>query len=177
MLRTNEILSLVRAGAELLNWLGEAAYNLGESWAFRRRNPFQVKTLFFESEVGQHQAESVRSFLSLHVAVLVVAVAGMTAAHEDAVGALGQRLDHQVGMDHARAHHANHAEAGRVLDARNTSQIGAGIGAPVATESEDQRLKVIFHHATSRAASIWALIEAADRKSTRLNSSHRCISY
>ena len=82
----------------------------------------------------------------------------MAAADEDSVRPLGECINHQVGMHHARAHDADDADAGRILDAGNARQVCAGVGAPVATQGNDQGLKVVVHHSTPKAAWIWASI-------------------
>ena len=98
------------------------------------------------------------TFLRLQVALLVVAVSGMTAAHEDAIGALGERLDYEIGMYHARAHDADDTNARWVLAAGHARQIRACIGAPVATQGDNQRFKGVCHYATPNAAWICASI-------------------
>src|ERR1019366_8338058 len=117
---------LVRTRPQFLDLLCETLNHLRKSRTFRCRYPLQTKPFLFHTKVGQHQANRLRPLFCFQIAFLIVAVAVMTAAHEDAIGALGERLDYQIRVDHARAHHANHADAGRILDARNTGQVGAG---------------------------------------------------
>src|SRR5438270_14025291 len=82
----------------------------------------------------------------------------MTATDENAVCALGERINHQVRMDHSRTHDSDDADAGWVLAPGDAGQVRSGVGAPVATQSDDQGLKAVFHHSTLKAAWIWASI-------------------
>src|ERR1022692_2227051 len=139
---------LVRARPQFLDLLGETLDDLRKSRTFRCRYPPQTKPFLLHAKVGQHQANRLRPLFRSEIALLVVAVAGMAAAHEDAIGALGERLDDQIRVDHAGAHHAHHADAGRILDARNTGQVVAGIRAPVTAESDNHGLKSFSHQAS-----------------------------
>src|SRR5438309_6633577 len=69
----------------------------------------------------------------------------MTATDENAVCALGERINHQVRMDHSRTHDSDDADAGWVLAPGDAGQVRSGVGAPVATQSDDQGLKAVFH--------------------------------
>src|ERR1035441_6640630 len=147
-----------RAGPELLHLLRELPYYLGKPGAFRGRNPFQAKALFFDAEIRKHQANRFCTFFGFEIAFLVVTVSGMAAAHEDAIRPLSERLNDQVGMHHARAHDAYDANTRRVLAAGHARQVRACIGAPVATQRDNQRFEGIVHYATPNAAWICASI-------------------
>jgi len=68
---------------------------------------------------------------------------------EDTVGALGEGVDDEIGVDHAGAHDPDDAAVGRILDPRDPGQIGAGIGAPVAEKGDDQGFELIRHNEQS----------------------------
>jgi hypothetical protein len=65
--------------------------------------------------------------------------------HQDAVGAFGEGVDHQVGVDHPRAHYPDDSAVGGILNPGDPGQVGPGVGAPVAAESDNQRFILVFH--------------------------------
>jgi len=71
--------------------------------------------------------------------------AQVSPTYQDAVRSLGKGVDHQVGVDHAGTHHPDDAAIGGILDPGDPGQIGPRIGAPVATEGDNQRFVLVFH--------------------------------
>jgi hypothetical protein len=65
--------------------------------------------------------------------------------YEDAVRALGEGVDNEIGVNHTGAHDPNDAAVGRVLDPGDPGQISAGVGAPVAEKGDDQGFELILH--------------------------------
>jgi len=70
---------------------------------------------------------------------------GVSAAHQDTVGALGKTADYDVGMYHAGAHDPDYAGVGGILHPEDARQVRPGVRAPVAQESEDQRFELFAH--------------------------------
>src|SRR5664280_959909 len=101
------------------------------------RNPLQPHALLGDSQVFEEALEELKAAEHLVVALDVVAVAGVTAADEHAVGPLAEGIEDELGIDAARAHQADHPHARRVFQARHAGQIGGGVGAPVAEKSHD----------------------------------------
>ena len=79
----------------------------------------------------------------------------MAAAHQNAIRAIGECINHQVGMNHAAALDADDPYIGGILDARRSCQVSRGIGAPVACISDDQGF-IIIQNYTSKAAIVIA---------------------
>ncbi len=75
-------------------------------------------------------------------------VADVSAGYQQAVGPLQKCLQQKTVIDPASAHHADQAHIAGVLDARYTGQIGPGVRAPVADESQDTRLSISSHKNT-----------------------------
>ena len=148
----------VRADTQLLHLLRELPDYLRKPRPFGRRNPLEAKALFLDTEIREHQLDGFRTFFGFEIALLIVTISRMAAADKDTVRPLGEGINHQVGMHHSRAHDADDADAGRVLGAGDAGQVCAGIGAPVATQRDDQGLKVVVHYSTPKAAWIWASI-------------------
>jgi hypothetical protein len=83
--------------------------------------------------------------LGFFITFQVMTFAQVSPTDQDAVGAFGEGVDHQVGVDHARAHHPDDAAVGGILNPGDPGQVRPGIGAPVAAKSHDQRFVLIFH--------------------------------
>jgi hypothetical protein len=75
----------------------------------------------------------------------VMTVAQVSPHDQNAVDALAQGVHYQVGVNHPGTIHPNDPEIWRVLQPGDASQIGSGIGAPVAEKSENDWFKVIRH--------------------------------
>lgn len=67
--------------------------------------------------------------------------AEVSAKYHDPVRPLGQGIHDKLGVDHARAHYANDTDVMWVLHPGSPREISCGIGAPVATEGNNFRLK------------------------------------
>ena len=66
-----------------------------------------------------------------------MAIAGVAAGDDDAVGAVSERLQKQHEVDSPCAGQTDHPDIGRVLDAAGPGQVGAGVRTPVADEGDD----------------------------------------
>jgi hypothetical protein len=113
--------------------------------SFRGRDPLNPETLRFQTEILQHQINSFRSVLGFFITFQVMTFAQVSPAYQDAVRSLGEGVDYQVGVDHARAHYSDDAAVGRILNPGDSGQVRPGIGAPIAAESDDQRFVLVFH--------------------------------
>src|ERR1019366_1015663 len=87
-----------RADPQPLHLLREFPHHLSKPRPFRRRNPFQAKALFLDTEIREHQFDGFRAFFSFEIALLVVTISRMAAADEDAVRSLGERINDPVWM-------------------------------------------------------------------------------
>jgi hypothetical protein len=74
-----------------------------------------------------------------------MAVADVSAAYQNPVGPLLKGLEDKVRRDPARTHYPNHPDIGWILHPTDTGEIGAGIGTPVTTESNDFGFKLSSH--------------------------------
>ena len=95
---TNLFSRPVRADPELLHLFRELPHHLPKPRPFGRRNPFQAKAFFLDAEIGKHQLDRIRAFLSFVITLLIVAISRMTATDEDAVRPFGEGINDQVGM-------------------------------------------------------------------------------
>ncbi len=68
----------------------------------------------------------------------------MAAGDEHAVGAAGQRLEHERGIQPARTHEPDQTHVGRIFEPGSAGQVRGPVATPVAGEADDQRLKLIF---------------------------------
>ena len=76
----------------------------------------------------------------------VVALARMAAGDHHAVGAQGQGLEDERGIDPPAAHHADDADVRGVLDPRRAGQVGRPVRTPVAQEAHDFGFKLFVGH-------------------------------
>jgi hypothetical protein len=109
------------------------------------RDPFDPEALRLQTKIFQHEINTCRAVLGFFITFQVMTFAQVSPAHQDAVGAFGEGVDYQVGVDHPGAHHPDDPAVGGILDAGDAGQIGAGIGAPVAAKGHDQRFVLVFH--------------------------------
>jgi hypothetical protein len=65
----------------------------------------------------------------------------VSANDHDTVGTLAEGVHYMLGVNHSRAHYPDNPHVMRILHPGRTSQISSGIGAPVAAEGNDFRLK------------------------------------
>src|ERR1035438_7075655 len=154
-------LRFVRAGAEPLDLLGELGHQFGELRPLGRRYPRQFESFLLNSEILEHECDGLRPPFGLEISFLVVAIAGVASTHDHAVRAFRQSFDHQVRMHHSRTHHPDDPYVRRVLATRYAGQVRARIGTPVASQRNNDRLKLRLHrqahgHTTSSAAATCA---------------------
>jgi len=71
------------------------------------------------------------------VAVLVVALPGMTTADKNGVGPGGQTLQGKGGVQPTGTHDPDNSQVGRILVTADPSGIGGGIATPVAEKAEN----------------------------------------
>ena len=143
--KTALIPGAVGAGAQLLEDFGHVGHDVGEFLGLGGGNPLEAEALGFQSEVLQHEIDAFGPALCFDITFQVMTFAQVSPADQDTVGALGERVDDQVGVHHAGAHYPDDAAVGGVLNSRDAGQVGAGIRAPVAEKSDDQRFELIFH--------------------------------
>ena len=82
---------------------------------------------------------------SLFITVQVMAVADVSAAHQDAVSPFLERLQDEVGGDPPRTHHPDDPDIGRVLDTAYPGKIRACVCAPVAAKRDYFRVEICTH--------------------------------
>jgi hypothetical protein len=74
-----------------------------------------------------------------------MAVADVSAAHQDTVSAKLEGLQDEIGRDPSGTHDPDHPDVGRVLDATHPGEIGAGISTPVAAKGDEFGFEVSGH--------------------------------
>ena len=111
--------------------------------AFGGGNPFQAHALLLDAHVLEHPLQHLEAAEHLVVALDVVAVAGMAAADEHAVGAFGQRIEDELRVHPPGAHQPDDADVGGILQPRHAGEVCRRVGAPVAEERDDARLPFV----------------------------------
>ena len=64
-------------------------------------------------------------------------VADVSTGDQDAVGAFQESLEQKAVIDPAGTHESDQTNIGRILHAGHPRQVGSGVGAPVADESQN----------------------------------------
>jgi hypothetical protein len=65
----------------------------------------------------------------------------VSAKYHDTVGSLAEGVHDMLGMNHPRAHDPDYPHIVRILHPGGPCQISSGVGAPIAAECNDFRLK------------------------------------
>jgi hypothetical protein len=73
-----------------------------------------------------------------------VAVADVSACHQDTIGPLLKGFQHMMRGNPTGAHHSDRQHIGGVFQSHASRQIPGGITAPVTTESNDPGLECFF---------------------------------
>src|SRR3990172_5816759 len=75
---------------ETANLLGELIHHIAQALAFGGGNPFQAQPLRLDAELREHLAQQLRTAQRFVVSFLIVAIPGMAAADQHAVGAVAE---------------------------------------------------------------------------------------
>ena len=74
-----------------------------------------------------------------------MAVAGIAAAHKNAIGTFQEGLDDVLGVHHATAHHPDDFYIRRIRETRGARQVCRRVSAPIAEEGDDGGFEIIVH--------------------------------
>ncbi len=113
----------------------------GQSLPFGGRGPNQLHAIRLDAHGRERVLEHGEAAHGLVVLLDVMALAGVAAGDHHAVGAVGQGLEDEGGIDPPAAHHADDADVRGVLDSRRAGQVGRPVRTPVAEEAHDFRLE------------------------------------
>ena len=110
---------------------------LGKGRSLRSGCPFQPQAALINPQQPQNFPRFLNDRLTFHITFQVMAVTDVSAGYQYPVRPFEKSLQQKAVVDPAGAHHTDQAHIAGVLNARYARQIGAGIGAPVADESQD----------------------------------------
>ena len=108
--------------------------------AFRSGNPGVLEASVVDAEDGEELLQDLEPATGVEVACGIMAVIGVAAGDEHAVGAIDKGPQNKEGINASRAGDADNPEVSGLLRARDASRIGAPVGAPVAQESDNPEL-------------------------------------
>ena len=132
--------------AERPDLLGELGDDAGELVALGRRDPLETHAAVLEAELLEQLLHERVAAGRAVVAVDVVAVTGVAAGDDHAVGALGEGLHDVRGFDAARAVGLDGHHVRRVLEACRAGQVGAVVAAPTAQEPDQPWFESVVTH-------------------------------
>ena len=116
----------------MANGIGKTRYHLDKSGRFGRGNPLDRKTTGVHGHVLKDHSDSFRTGQCNVITFQVMAFSQVSPHNDYAIRTLGQGIDHQVRMNHARAHDSYRAHVWWILHSGNARQVASGIGAPSA---------------------------------------------
>src|SRR5512137_1372795 len=112
-------------GAQLPDLLGGGVDQLRPLGALGGRDPGELDAAHVDAQEIEQAAEDDPAPAGVEIAAAVVAVVGMAAGDDDAVGAVGERLQQQHEVDAPGAGEADDGDLRRVLHAAGAGQVGA----------------------------------------------------
>jgi hypothetical protein len=128
-------------GAQGTNLINHPGYDSHILLAFTGRNKLKPAPGFFDTALGKETDEEPVPLYRFVIAFLVMAVTRMAPHDNDTVGAVLERGEHELGVDAPRAHEPDDPHIRGIRALGRSSLVGAGIGAPIAQESDNAGLK------------------------------------
>ena len=122
-------------------FLGHPGDLVGQADALGGAGPHELEPPRLDAEGLDRALQQLEAAQGLVVLLDVVAFAGMAAAHENRVGAFGEGLEHERGIQPTRAHQPDQPNVGLVLGPSRAGQVRGPVAAPVAGEADDDRLE------------------------------------
>lgn len=144
--------------------LRKIIHHLGKARALGGADPFHSKAVPGHAQIVEHAQEQRHAAPGEVIARGVMAVAGVAAAEDHAVGSALEGTEDEHRVHTAGAGNADDLYIRGVLKPVRSGEIGTGVGAPVATERDDLRLEFVFihRHIASTSARI-CLLEKPER--------------
>lgn len=133
--------------SEAANLAGELSHQFGKLAALSRRNPFQEQALRIVANKLEKSPDESKPLDGHIVALEIVTIPDVAPRHQNPVGPFAEPVHDVVGRNGARAHHPDDTNVGRILQATDPRQIGAGVAASIAQKRQDLRLELCCFHA------------------------------
>jgi hypothetical protein len=90
-------------------------------------------------------SKNFHAFGGVDITVQVMAVAEVSAEHEDGVEPTAQTLQHEDGIHPPGAHGQYRPHIGRILAPGDAGQVGRGVGTPFTQESQNLGFEPLGH--------------------------------
>jgi hypothetical protein len=120
----------------------------GKGRPFGSGYPFQPQTALINPQQSQDFPGFFDDRLTSHITFQVMAVADVSAGHQQPVDSLKKSLQQKAVVDPAGAHHTDQAYIAGILYARYTRQVGTGVRAPVANKGQNLGLFFSSHRSS-----------------------------
>ena len=127
---------------EFFNGLNRFGDHIHETLRLRRRAPFKPEPLRRNAGKLQQLLGYRLPSQRMVVATNIVAVPEVSPENHHCIDAEKERFKDVFHVDSAGAHDAYVPHVGRILQARDTREVGAGIGTPVAAERKNPGLEI-----------------------------------
>jgi hypothetical protein len=132
---------LIVNGAQLLDTICHISNRFDKFVRLGGGNPGYLKSTVVISKIFQQFGDHIRAAHGFIITIQVMTFTEVSAKYHDAVGTLAEGIHYMLGVNHSRAHYTDNPHVMRILHPRRAGQISGGIGAPVAAECNDFRLK------------------------------------
>jgi hypothetical protein len=120
-----------------MNLFGESGHHFLPARTLGGRDPGIFEALGIDSEYGEELLEYLEPPPGVKVALGIMAVPGMAARNQDAVGAVQQRFDYEKRIDPARAGDTYDTQVRGLGKTPNPGRVGPAVGTPVAEKPDD----------------------------------------
>jgi hypothetical protein len=131
-------------GSQGFNLFGDLLDHLDELGGFSRGDPGEVNPVRFDPHVFHQVFKQGEFSTGVVITFQVMAFAGMSPGHPDAVCAFPQRRQKEFGAHPTRAGDPDDPDVGRILHPADAGQVRGAVAAPIAQETDDFRFP--FRH-------------------------------
>jgi hypothetical protein len=133
------------AGPDAADFFGKTGHDFGKPRRLGRGHPLDDEPLRIYPLGFEHHLGGFTSGEGFVITFQVMAFPEVSAHHDDPVRPALEGLEHEIGVHHARAHHAHGTHVRRILQPAHTRQVPAGVSAPVAEKPQNHRFKPFAH--------------------------------
>ena len=116
---------------------GEVGHHVLPARAFGCGDPGVLEAVGIDADDREELLEQLQAAAGKEIARGIVAVPGVAAGNEHAVGAVHQRLEHEQRVDAPGAWDTDDTEVRRLRGTGSAGSVGAAVGTPVAQEPDD----------------------------------------
>ena len=119
--------------------LRKIIHDLGKACALGGANPFHSKAIPGHTQISEHAQEQRHAAASEVVTRGIVAIAGMAAAQDDAIGATSEGPQNKQGINPAGTGNLDDFDIGWVIFTGRAGAVSTSVAAPITAKGHDFR--------------------------------------